>query len=119
MRKIEASKPFAFFLELLLAIFFFAISSMIILQVYASAIQKNQLDDDKRKAMLFAQNVIEGEKDLQMIKTSYDKDFKEEGDYFQVEIEESNERFPHYILYIWKDKELLVEYTLYTGEKYE
>lgn len=119
MRKIETSKPFAFFLELLLVIFFFAISATIILQVYASAIQKNQFDHDRRKAMLFAQNVIEGNQDLNAIQKEYDQNFENEGDYFQVEIVESNEDFPHYTLCIWQDELLLVEYSLYAGEAYE
>mgnify|MGYP003205664422 FL=1 len=119
MRKIETSKPFAFFLELLLVIFFFAISATIILQVYASAIQKNQFDHDRRKAMLFAQNVIEGNQDLNTIQKEYDQNFENEGNYFQVEIVESTEDFPHYALCIWQDEQLLIEYSLYTGEDYE
>lgn len=107
MRKIETSKPFAFFLELLLVIFFFAISATIILQVYASAIQKNQFDHDRRKAMLFAQNVIEGNQDLSVIQKEYDQNFENEGNYFQVEIVESNEDFPHYTLCIWQDDQSL------------
>ena len=45
--------------------------------------------------------------------------FEDEGNYFQVEIVESNEDFPHYTLCIWQDEQLLVEYSLYTGEDYE
>lgn len=68
--------------------------------------------------MLFAQNVIEGNQDLNTIQKEYDQNFEDEGDYFQVEVVESNEDFPHYTLCIWQDEQLLVEYSLYTGEDY-
>ena len=100
-------------------IFFFAISATIILQVYASAIQKNQFDHDRRKAMLFAQNIIEGNQDLNTIQKEYDQNFEDEGDYFRWKSLKAMKIFLITRFVFGKMNSLLVEYSLYVGEAYE
>ena len=81
--------------------------------------KKNQFDHDRRKAMLFAQNVIEGNQDLNTIQKEYDQNLKMKGIIFRWKSLKAMKNFPHYTLCIWQDEQLLVEYSLYAGEVYE
>lgn len=110
MRKIHSQKPFTFFLEFLLALVFFMISATILLQVYAGSMRLHQQDEDRRKAMLFAQNLIESDQDLSTYTQSFDQEFQNEGDYFQAQMIYKESPYPHYVLEIRHDQAVLVEY---------
>lgn len=53
-------KPFSFFLELLFVLFFFLITSTILIEIYAKMMQISQKDSYRQDAMIIAQNEIEG-----------------------------------------------------------
>ena len=52
-------KPFSFFLELLFVLFFFLITSTILIEIYAKMVQISQTDTYRQDAMVIAQNKIE------------------------------------------------------------
>ena len=52
-------KPFSFFLELLFVLFFFLITSTILIEIYAKMVQILQTDTYRQDAMVIAQNKIE------------------------------------------------------------
>ena len=52
-------KPFSFFLELLFVLFFFLITSTILIEIYAKMVQISQMDTYCQDAMVIAQNKIE------------------------------------------------------------
>ena len=52
-------KPFSFFLELLFVLFFFLITSTILIEIYAKMVQISQMDTYRQDAMVIAQNKIE------------------------------------------------------------
>lgn len=110
MRKIHSQKPFTFFLEFLLALVFFMLSATILLQVYAGSMRLHQEDEDRRKAMLFAQNLMESGQDLSTYMHSFDQEFQKEGDYFQVQMICKESPYLHYVLEIRHDQTILVEY---------
>ena len=49
-------KPFSFFLELLFVLFFFLITSTILIEIYAKMVQISQTDTCRQDAMVIAQN---------------------------------------------------------------
>ena len=51
-------KPFSFFLELLFVLFFFLITSTILIEIYAKMVQISQMDTYRQDAMVIAQNII-------------------------------------------------------------
>ena len=51
-------KPFSFFLELLFVLFFFLITSTILIEIYAKMMQISQKDSYRQDAMIIAQNEI-------------------------------------------------------------
>lgn len=57
-------KPFSFFLELLFVLFFFLITSTILIEIYAKMMQISQKDSYRQDAMIIAQNEIEGHADI-------------------------------------------------------
>ena len=52
-------KPFSFFLELLFVLFFFLITSTILIEIYAKMMQVSKEDTYRQEAMIIAQNEIE------------------------------------------------------------
>lgn len=89
---------------------------MVILRIYAGAIELNKTDTDQRKAMLFAQNYIEDKKDVEFGVQSYDSEFKNKGDYFEVTIKMSEKEYPLCELVISHEGDILVEYSFYDAE---
>ena len=61
-------KPFSFFLELLFVLFFFLITSTILIEIYAKMMQISQKDSYRQDAMIIAQNEIEGHADIGVYK---------------------------------------------------
>ena len=51
-------KPFSFFLELLFVLFFFLITSTILIEIYAKMMQVSKEDTYRQEAMIIAQNEI-------------------------------------------------------------
>ena len=49
-------KPFSFFLELLFVLFFFLITSTILIEIYAKMMQVSKEDTYRQEAMIIAQN---------------------------------------------------------------
>ena len=52
-------RPFSFFLELLFVLFFFLITSTILIEIYAKMMQVSKEDTYRQEAMIIAQNEIE------------------------------------------------------------
>ena len=70
-------KPFSFFLELLFVLFFFLITSTILIEIYAKMMQVSKEDTYRQEAMIIAQNEIEthtrvGDYTRKMNDTDYD-----------------------------------------------
>lgn len=61
-------KPFSFFLELLFVLFFFLISSTILIEIYAKMMKISLKDTYRQDAMIIAQNEIEGHADIGVYK---------------------------------------------------
>lgn len=87
MKRIDTSKPFAFFLEMLLVLFFFALSSMIILSIYGKAVEIHQEDSARRKALIYAQNQIAKKEDLKAGSYRMNADLDQKGNVFEVKIQ--------------------------------
>lgn len=57
-------KPFSFFLELLFVLFFFLITSTILIEIYARMLEISKEDTYCQDAMVIAQNKIETHADI-------------------------------------------------------
>ena len=97
-------KPFSFFLELLFVLFFFLITSTILIEIYAKMMQVSQEDTYRQEAMILAQNEIEahtrvGNYTKEMNDTVYDikiKRIKENEFRIQVYVKETKVLDYHY-----------------------
>ena len=85
-------KPFSFFLELLFVLFFFLITSTILIEIYAKMMQVSKEDTYRQEAMIIAQNEIEthtrvGDYTRKMNDTDYDIKIKRINDNeFRIQI---------------------------------
>ena len=97
-------KPFSFFLELLFVLFFFLITSTILIEIYAKMMQVSKEDTYRQEAMIIAQNEIEthtrvGDYTRKMNDTDYDikiKRVKENEFRIQVYVKETKVLDYHY-----------------------
>ena len=97
-------KPFSFFLELLFVLFFFLITSTILIEIYAKMMQVSKEDTYRQEAMIIAQNEIEthtrvGNYTKEMNDTDYDikiKRVKENEFRIQVYVKETKVLDYHY-----------------------
>lgn len=97
-------KPFSFFLELLFVVFFFLITSTILIEIYAKMMQVSKEDTYRQEAMIIAQNEIEthtrvGDYTRKMNDTVYDikiKRVKENEFRIQVYVKETKMLDYHY-----------------------
>lgn len=97
-------KPFSFFLELLFVLFFFLITSTILIEIYAKMMQVSKEDTYRQEAMIIAQNEIEmhtyvGDYTKKMNDTVYDikiKRMKENEFRIQVYVKETKILDYHY-----------------------
>lgn len=97
-------KPFSFFLELLFVLFFFLITSTILIEIYAKMMQVSKEDTYRQEAMIMAQNEIEthtrvGNYTKEMNDTDYDikiKRVKENEFRIQVFVKETKVLDYHY-----------------------
>ena len=97
-------KPFSFFLELLFVLFFFLITSTILIEIYAKMMQVSKEDTYRQEAMIIAQNEIEthtciGDYTRKMNDTDYDikiKRVKENEFRIQVYVKETKILDYHY-----------------------
>ena len=98
------NKPFSFFLELLFVLFFFLITSTILIEIYAKMMQVSKEDTYRQEAMIIAQNEIEthtrvGDYTRKMNDTDYDikiKRVKENEFRIQVYVKETKILDYHY-----------------------
>lgn len=113
MRQIDTSKPFSFFLEFLLVLFFFALSSMIVLRVYTQA-RTVQLEDHERlQALAYAQNQIEDPGLLQEGTYQLDKNLEQQGTYYTVVVQEDDQGIGTFS--VRKGDTVLVSLSYYVG----
>ena len=97
-------KPFSFFLELLFVLFFFLITSTILIEIYAKMMQVSKEDTYRQEAMIIAQNEIAthtciGDYTRKMNDTDYDikiKRVKENEFRIQVYVKETKVLDYHY-----------------------
>lgn len=102
-----SKKPFSFFLELVLVLFFFLISSTILIQIYARMMQISNQDSYRQEAMVIAQNEIEAGTH----KTNFQE--KRHGNVYTVKIKEIKENQYRMRIYIKNTK--VLDYTYYKG----
>lgn len=110
MSTIDSRKPFTFFLEFLLTLVLFVVSTTIIVQVYIGSIRLYQENQNQRKAMLFAQNLIESGKDLSNYNRMLDETLKKEGTYFHIWSKPVETPYSHYVLIVEAEDKVIVEY---------
>lgn len=84
-------RPFSFFLELLFVLFFFLITSTILIEIYAKMMQVSKEDTYRQEAMILAQNEIEthtrvGDYTRKMNDTVYDIKIKRTKNDFRIQI---------------------------------
>lgn len=59
MRSAKSGKPFSFLLEFLLVVLFFALASMVCMQLFAGSIRLHKEDALRQRALEYAQDFIE------------------------------------------------------------
>lgn len=98
-------KPFSFFLELLFVLFFFLITSTILIEIYAKMMQISQKDSYRQDAMIIAQNEIEGHADIGV----YTK--KMNDNTYQIKITNINEN--EYRIRVYAKEMKILDYNYY------
>lgn len=103
-------KPFSFFLELLFVLFFFLITSTILIEIYAKMVQILQTDTYRQDAMVIAQNKIEtsasvGEYSQEMHDNIYD-------------VKISNVHRNEYCIRIYVKEKKVLDYKYYQEENH-
>lgn len=101
-------KPFSFFLEMLFVLFFFLITSTILIEIYAKMMQISKLDSYRQDAMVLAQNEIEGQSDVGV----YQK--KMHSSTYQVKITQIEE--DTYRIRIYTKKQKVLDYKYHKKE---
>ena len=104
-------KPFSFFLELLFVLFFFLITSTILIEIYAKMVKISQMDTYRQDAMVIAQNKIEtsasvGEYSQEMNDNIYD-------------VKISNVNRNEYCIRIYVKEKKVLDYEYYQEENHE
>ena len=102
-------KPFSFFLELLFVLFFFLITSTILIEIYAKMMQISQMDTYRQDAMVIAQNELSasvGEYSQEMNDNIYD-------------VKISNVNRNEYRIRIYVKEKKVLDYTYYQEENHE
>ena len=79
MKRMDTSKPFAFFLEFLLVLFFFALSAMIVLRIYAQAQTMHTKNQQSLQALAYARNAIARPENLEPGSYGLDPEMEKEG----------------------------------------
>lgn len=98
-------KPFSFFLELLFVLFFFLITSTILIEIYAKMMQISQKDSYRQDAMIIAQNEIEGHADICV----YTKEMNDNT--YQIKITNINEN--EYRIRVYAKEMKILDYNYY------
>ena len=98
-------KPFSFFLELLFVLFFFLITSTILIEIYAKMMQISQKDSYRQDAMIIAQNEIEGQADIGV----YKKEMNDNT--YQIKITNINEN--EYRIRVYTKDMKILDYNYY------
>lgn len=89
----RSTKSISFLMEFIIVVFFFAISSSICVSVYAKAANMNTKANDKKTAILLAQNYIESYDENSKAYLTYDKNGKTTKQaYFTLRLQESNSK---------------------------
>lgn len=99
MKNIENSKPFSFFLEFLLVLFFFAISMMIVFRIYTQAALTHREDAQRLQALTYARTQIQNEDALVPGTYGLSEDMKKEGSFYQVVIKEEDSGYGTFSVY--------------------
>lgn len=98
-------KPFSFFLELLFVLFFFLITSTILIEIYAKMMQISQKDSYRQDAMIIAQNEIEGHADIGVCKKEMNDNT------YQIKITNINEN--EYRIRVYTKDMKILDYNYY------
>ena len=104
-------KPFSFFLELLFVLFFFLITSTILIEIYAKMMQISKLDSYRQDAMVLAQNEIEGQSDVGLSKKRMHSNI------YEVKITQVNEGT--YRIRIYTKKQKVLDYIYHKEVSHE
>ena len=114
----KMTHSFSFLMEFLFVIFFFSLSAMICIQIYSNSYVTNQRANQTKEALEFAQNYIETNETIQEGTYTFDEQFEEnQNSYYIMTIEYSNESYPHYVLSIEQDGNVLVSIPFYKGDR--
>lgn len=85
----RSTKSISFLMEFIIVVFFFALSSAICVSVYAKAESMNTKANDRKTAIIIAQNFIESYDAQSETYLTYDKDGNETNKaYFTLQIQE-------------------------------
>ena len=101
-------KPFSFFLELLFVLFFFLITSTILIEIYAKMVQISQMDTYCQDAMVIAQNKIETSASV--------GEYSQEMNIYDVKI--SNVNRNEYCIRIYVKEKKVLDYKYYQEENH-
>ena len=93
------------FLELLFVLFFFLITSTILIEIYAKMMQISQKDSYRQDAMIIAQNEIEGHADIGV----YKKEMNDNT--YQIKITNINEN--EYRIRVYTKDMKILDYNYY------
>lgn len=112
----SSSHTFSFLLEFVIILFFFAISSLLCIQLFTSAIHINTVSNEKKELLEYAENYIET-KDVNESTYYLNSNFKEsKKGIYKVSITYSKHR---YHMNIKKGKENYLHLSFYKGNNHE
>lgn len=104
----RSTKSISFLMEFIIIVFFFAISSAICVNVYAQAESMNTEANDKKTALLLAQNYIESYDDQSKTFISYDENGNEDKQaYFTLQVQAGSTSEIKEVVITCKEKQLV------------
>ena len=115
-KRTKNTKSLSFLLEYLFVLFFFALSAMICIQIYAKSIVMNTSANIEKAAMDYAQEAIEQQAFTQSAYQYLDEDGQivdQDQAMFILTCQKSDTRFPHYNVNVQYDDEQILSLPFY------
>lgn len=118
----RSTKSISFLMEFIIVVFFFALSSAICVSVYANAERMNTQANDKKMAIMLAQNYVETIKEQSETYLQYDHDGNptNKDAYFVLEVTSDVSRSVNEVSVSCNEEILItLQYANFGGETYE
>lgn len=118
----RSTKSISFLMEFIIVVFFFALSSAICVSVYANAERMNIQANDKKMAIMLAQNYVETIKEQSETYLQYDHDGNptNKDAYFVLEVTSDVSRSVNEVSVSCNEEILItLQYANFGGETYE